>query len=63
LLDSPPADLLAKRREVFSGLGHAAHHYAEIRALVGMVPETTYKLSNDQLTKSMPMSWRALTGS
>jgi len=54
--------LLAKRRELFSGLGYAAHHYAETRALVDMVPATTYQLSNDQLTKSMPMSWRALTG-
>ena len=62
LLDSPPADLVAKRRVLFSGLGYATHHYAEIRLLVDMVPATTYQLTNDQLTKSMPMSWRALTG-
>ncbi|TSA51701.1 MAG: hypothetical protein D4R44_07350 [Actinobacteria bacterium] len=62
LLESPPADLLAKRREAFLGIGNVVHHYGEGRALVDMVPSTTYELSNDQLTKSMPMSWRALTG-
>lgn len=62
LLDSPPADLLGRRKELFGGLGHAAHSYYEARELVDLVPETTFKLSNETLASQMPMSWRALTG-
>jgi hypothetical protein len=60
-VETPPADLLAKRRTVFAGL-RDAHHYYECRELVDMVPDTTFQLSIDQLTASTPMSWRALTG-
>ena len=62
LLESPPADLVARRKELFGGLGHAAHSYYESRELVDLVPETTFRLSNEQLASQMPMSWRAFTG-
>jgi hypothetical protein len=62
LLDDPPHDLVSTRHKLFAGLGNTAHHYAESRAVADMVPETTFRLSLDKLTSSMPMSWRALTG-
>lgn len=62
LVDNVPADLLARRKELFSGVGDATHSYYEVREITGLVPETTYQLSIEQLTASTPMSWRALTG-
>lgn len=62
LLESPPSELVSKRKKLFSGLANVAHHYAEGRILVDMVPETTFKLSLEKLAAVMPMSWRALTG-
>jgi hypothetical protein len=61
LLD-PPADLVARRKELFAGLGDASHHYSEIRALVDMVPESTMLMTPEQVRTGMPGSWRALTG-
>ncbi|MFM7950250.1 MAG: hypothetical protein ACKO93_01835 [Acidimicrobiaceae bacterium] len=61
LLD-PPADLVARRKELFAGLGDAAHHYSEIRALVDMVPDSTMLMTPEQVRTGMPGSWRALTG-
>lgn len=61
-IDQPPADLLARRKQLFAGLGNVLHHYAEARDLVDMVPESTYTLTLDQVTAAMPASWRALTG-
>ena len=62
LLESPPSELVSKRKKLFGGLANVVHHYAEARNLVDMVPDTTFKLSPEQLTAAMPMSWRALTG-
>ena len=62
LIDDVPADLLARRKELFVGVGDAAHSYYETREIVGLVPETTYQLTINQLTAITPMSWRALTG-
>ena len=62
LIDYVPADLLARRKELFVGVGDAAHSYYETREIVGLVPETTYQLTINQLTAITPMSWRALTG-
>lgn len=62
LIDSPPDDLLTKRRELFEGLADVAHHYSDGRKLVDMVPSNTYELTNDQLVNLMPLSWDVLTG-
>ncbi len=62
LIDSPPDDLLIKRRELFEGLANVAHHYSDGRKLVDMVPSNTYELTNDQLVNLMPLSWDVLTG-
>ena len=61
-LDQPPADLVARRKKSFAGLGNVLHHYADARDLVDMVPETTYLLSPEQVKAATPGSWRALTG-
>jgi hypothetical protein len=61
-LDSPPADLVVRRKQLFAGLGNVLHHYAEARDLVDMVPEATYLLTLAQVQTAMPGSWRALTG-
>jgi hypothetical protein len=62
LLETPPAALVERRKELFGGLGHPAHSYYEARELVDLVPETTFTLSNDTLASQMPMSWKAFTG-
>ena len=61
-LDSPPANLLVRRKQLFAGLGNVLHHYAEARDLVDMVPEATYLLTPAQVQAATPGSWRALTG-
>ena len=62
LLDNPPLDIVSIRQKLFAGLGNTVHHYAESRVIADMVPETTFRISLEKLTASMPMSWRALTG-
>ena len=62
LLDNPPLDIVSYRQKLFAGLGNMSHHYAESRVIADMVPETTFRISLEKLTASMPMSWRALTG-
>lgn len=62
LLDSPPSDIVTHRQKLFAGLSNVVHHYAESRMVADMVPDTTFRLSPEKVTASMPMSWRALTG-
>lgn len=62
LLENPPSDIVTRRQKLFAGLGNVQHHYTEARLIADMVPDTTFQLSPEQLTASMPMSWRALTG-
>ena len=62
MLLNPPDDLIASRKQLFSGLGRAAHHYSETRKLVDRVPESTMIMTIEQIRTGMPGSWRALTG-
>lgn len=62
LLDTPPSDIVTYRQKLFAGLSNVVHHYAESRMVADMVPDTTFLLSPEKVTASMPMSWRALTG-
>jgi hypothetical protein len=57
-----PADLVSARRVLFEGLRHGAHHYAECRSLVDMVPEATLRMNPEQAVAAMPGAWRTLTG-
>jgi hypothetical protein len=62
LLDpSPPADLVAKRRELFMGVGRE-HGYFGARQIADMVPESTLRMTPDQAKAAYPANWRDLTG-
>jgi hypothetical protein len=58
---SPPAELVAKRRELFDGVG-SAHGYVEARHLADMVPESTLRLTPAQAAAEYPSRWKELTG-
>ena len=57
-----PADLVATRTQLFSGVDNTLHHYAQGRILADLVPESTLRLSVQLVSAQMPDSWRALTG-
>lgn len=59
---TPPADLVAVRKEMFSGVGNAVHHYKEGRAIADLVPESTLRLTPDAVTAQFATNWRSLTG-
>lgn len=61
-LDAPPADLLARRTELFEGVGQVGHHYAEGRLIADLVPETTLGLTPEAAAARTPAAWRELTG-
>lgn len=61
-LDAPPADLVQRRKALFEGVAKVNHHYAEGRAIVDLVPESTLRLTPDQAAAQMPGAWRELTG-
>ena len=61
-LDAPPADLVTARKQLFEGVSNVVHHYVEARQLVDMVPDSTMRMTPEMVRKSMPNSWRALTG-
>lgn len=58
---SPPSDLVARRTELFAGVGNV-HHYAEARHIADLVPESTLRLTPAQAAAKMPGAWRELTG-
>ena len=58
---NPPAELVAERRERFTGVAHV-HHYTEARALVDMVPEATLRMTPQQVQSAYPSRWRELVG-
>lgn len=58
---NPPADLLAARRELFSGVSHG-YHYTEARSIADMVPEATLQMSPQQVAAAYPADWRTLLG-
>jgi hypothetical protein len=60
--EDPPAELVAERRRRFVGIGHVAHHYAQIRDLVDMVPESVLRSSPEQVAAAYPATWRTQTG-
>ncbi|CAB4882422.1 unannotated protein [freshwater metagenome] len=59
---APPADLLARRRELFEGVAHTAQHYTEGRVIADLVPEATLRLTPAQAAEAFPARWRELTG-
>lgn len=55
-LDAPPADLVAYRHPLFAG---ASHHYWDQRAIVGLVPEPTLRLTPAEVRRRVG-EWRSL---
>lgn len=60
--DDPPADLVARRRELFPGVGNVMHHYTAGRAIADMVPESTLRASLDEVAAAPPSRWAPMAG-
>lgn len=60
LSDAPPSDLVVARRELFAGVS-SHHHYKEGRAIADMVPESTLRMTPDQVAVRLG-EWKQLTG-
>jgi len=58
-LAQPPADLLARRREMWEGAGH---DYAMVRELAARVREVGLDMPLPSVVASMPAAWMGLTG-
>jgi hypothetical protein len=58
---NPPVDLVARRNELFAGVG-SVHHYKEGRAIADLVPETTLRMTPAAVSASWTAAWRTLTG-
>lgn len=56
-----PAALVAARRRLFDGVAHG-HHYAELRAIADMAPESTLLLTPQQVEAARPETWPELAG-
>ena len=59
LEDDPDASLVDVRKELFAS---AAHHYAERRAIVDLVPEATLRLTPSQAEAAHAADWRGPLG-
>lgn len=59
---APPAELVALRTELFTGVSNVLHHYAEGRAIVDMMPESTLRMTPQQVAAAYPGRWRDLVG-
>ncbi|MCB9373995.1 MAG: hypothetical protein H6518_14670 [Microthrixaceae bacterium] len=57
--ESPDPALVDLRRELFAS---AAHHYAERRAIVDLVPEATLRLTPTQAAEAYAGGWRGPLG-
>jgi hypothetical protein len=60
--EQPPDDLIARRPQLFEGVGNVNHHYAEGREIADSVPESTLRMTPDQVAAAYPARWRELTG-
>jgi len=58
---APPSDLLARRSELFTGVG-GHHGYFDTRHIADLVPESTLRLTPGQAEAEYPARWRELTG-
>ena len=58
--EDPDADLVAWRKPRFEELANP-HHYTEVRRLVAQVPESTLRLTPDDV-RAKRGAWRALLG-
>lgn len=60
---TPVAELLARRLELFESVGNVVHHYSEARTIADMVPESTLRMTADDVSTAYAAGrWRELTG-
>lgn len=59
---TPPEDLIARRPQLFEGVGDVDHHYAEGRRIADLVPESTLRMTPAEAAVAYPARWRELTG-
>ena len=55
----PPADLLALRRERFSGVANP-HHYGALRSVADAVPEESLRRTHKDVADQYRRDWRSL---
>lgn len=60
--ESPPDELVARRPQLFEGVGNVNHHYAEGRRIADLVPESTLRMTPAEASAAYPDRWRELTG-
>ena len=60
--EAPPDDLIARRPQLFEGVGDVHQHYVEGRRIVDMVPESTLRMTPAEVAAAYPARWRELTG-
>src|SRR5262245_46933891 len=59
---NPAEELLSTRGRLFEGVGNTNHRYAEGRHIADMVPESTLRMTPQQVQAAYPAQWKALTG-
>ena len=58
-----PAELVARRKELFEGVANTNHHYTEGRRIADLVPESTLRLDPASAAAAYTSGkWRELTG-
>jgi len=61
--ESPPADLAARRRELFAGVADTLNYYGKGRMIADLVPEYTLRLSPEAASEAYAAGrWLELTG-
>jgi len=60
--DKPPAELVARRTDLFEGVGNVNHHYSAGRKIADLVPESTLRLTPSAVADAYPARWQELTG-
>lgn len=58
---APPQDLVERRSALFIGIGNV-HHYAEGRVVADLVPESSLRLTPQQVADRYRSDWRSLNG-
>jgi hypothetical protein len=58
---SPPAELVALRRELFEAVSHSIH-YRHARVIAHQVPEPTLRMSPADVRAAYPARWSELIG-
>lgn len=58
-LDEAPAELVALRRPLFEEVADP-HHYEDARVIADLVPESTLRLSPDEVRQRHARDWRSL---